>query len=427
MLKSEYYSQVHQLTITKTMIFLIITLAMIITLFLLRRRQPIGIAILVGGIFIWLCTDPTFKELKDAVIQMATTPRSYDLVGALYLVICLEIELRKSGCLAGMVEALSRMFSSRRFTLAVMPAFLGLLPSIGGARFSAPIVEEASKGFEAKPEDKAAINFWFRHIFEFSSPLVPGMILACGIAGVKIGDLIVHLGWLTIVAFILGWIVMVRGLKQTVATRTEVSSEEAKRHNMDFVLSLTPVIANVVLMVAFGLQASVSMIIVVVAMIPLLMFFNRHVSVKEVFIGALDYKMFANVICILLFIALLESTGVLALLVAAFESSPLPVPVIIGFLSFIIGLLTGISQGHVAIMMPIVAGISMGDLDLVGVAMVFGVAGQMVTPTHLCLTITVDYFKSDFFKTLKPVLWAQIPLALIFIAVSYFTWGTGWF
>lgn len=405
------------------MIFLIITLAMIITLFLLRRRQPIGIAILVGGIFIWLCTDPTFKELKDAVIQMATTPRSYDLVGALYLVICLEIELRKSGCLAGMVEALSRMFSSRRFTLAVMPAFLGLLPSIGGARFSAPIVEEASKGFEAKPEDKAAINFWFRHIFEFSSPLVPGMILACGIAGVKIGDLIVHLGWLTIVAFILGWIVMVRGLKQTVATRTEVSSEEAKRHNMDFVLSLTPVIANVVLMVAFGLQASVSMIIVVVAMIPLLMFFNRHVSVREVFIGALDYKMFANVICILLFIALLESTGVLALLVAAFESSPLPVPVIIGFLSFIIGLLTGISQGHVAIMMPIVAGISMGDLDLVGVAMVFGVAGQMVTPTHLCLTITVDYFKSDFFTTLKPVLWAQIPLTIIFIAVSYFTWG----
>ena len=409
------------------MIFLIITLAMIITLFLLRRRQPIGIAILVGGIFIWLCTDPTIKELKDAVIQMTTTPRSYDLIGALYLVICLEIELRKSGCLAGMVEALSRMFSSRRFTLAVMPAFLGLLPSIGGARFSAPIVEEASKGFEAKPEDKAAINFWFRHIFEFSSPLVPGMILACGIAGVKIGDLIVHLGWLTIVAFILGWIVMVRGLKQTEATKKSVSVEEAKRHNMDFILALTPVIANVVLMVAFGLQASVSMIIVVVVMIPLLMFFNRHVSVKEVFIGALDYKMFANVICILLFIALLESTGVLALLVAAFESSPLPVPVIIGFLSFIIGLLTGISQGHVAIMMPIVAGISMGDLDLVGVAMVFGVAGQMITPTHLCLTITVDFFKSDFFKTLKPVLWAQIPLSLIFIVVSYFTWGQGWF
>lgn len=409
------------------MIFLIITVAMVITLFLLRRRQPIGIAILTGGLFIWLCTDPTLGELTGAVTQMLSLPRNYDLVFALYLVICLEIELRKSGCLAGMVEALSRMFSSRRFTLAVMPAFLGLLPSIGGARFSAPIVEEAAKGFDAKAQDKAAINFWFRHIFEFSSPLVPGMILACGIAGVKIGDLIVHLGWLTIAAFLLGWIVMVRGLKETSAIKKEITVEEAKRHNLDFILALTPVIANVVLMVAFGLQASVSMVIVVVAMIPILMAFNRYVSVKEIFIGALDYKMFANVICILLFIALLDKTGVLAQLVAAFEASPLPIPVIIGILSFIIGLLTGISQGHVAIMMPIVAGLSMGDLDLVGVAMVFGVAGQMITPTHLCLTITVDYFKSDFFKTLKPVLMAQIPLSVLFIVVSYFTWGKSFF
>lgn len=409
------------------MIFLIITIAMLITLFLLRRHQPIGIAILVGGLFIWLCTDPTIKELTGAVTRMLSLPRNYDLVGALYLVICLEIQLRKSGCLAGMVEALSRMFSSRRFTLAVMPAFLGLLPSIGGARFSAPIVEEASKGFEVKPEDKAAINFWFRHIFEFSSPLVPGMILACGIAGVKVGDLIVHLGYLTIAAFLLGWIFMVRGLKQTDNIKKEISVEEAKHHNVDFILALTPVIANVTLMVAFGLQASVSMVIVVLAMIPVLMAFNRHVSIKEIFVGALDWKMFANVICILTFIQLLDQTGVLAQLVAAFEASPLPVPVIIGILSFIIGLLTGISQGHVAIMMPIVAGLSMGDLDLVGVAMVFGVAGQMITPTHLCFTITVDYFKSDFFKTLKLVLLAQIPLSALFITVSYFTWGKSFF
>ena len=76
------------------MIFLIITVAMLITLFLLRRHQPIGIAILAGGLFIWLCTDPKFDELTGAAVQMFTSPRSYDLVGALYLVICLEIELR---------------------------------------------------------------------------------------------------------------------------------------------------------------------------------------------------------------------------------------------------------------------------------------------------------------------------------------------
>ena len=408
-------------------IFLIIAIAMAITLVLLRKHFPIGIAIMVAGIFIWLMTGPQINELTQAVVQMVSLPRNYDLVIALYLVICLEIELRRSGCLTGMVQALYRMFSGPKFTLAVMPAFLGLLPSVGGARFSAPIVEEASKGLQITQENKAAINFWFRHIFEFSSPIVPGMILACGIAGVKVGDLIIHLGWLTILAFVLGWIVMVRPIHVVKNERSLESTQEAHHHNVDFILALAPVIVNVVLMVAFELNASVAMAIVVFAMFPVLMIFNRYVNLKEVFVGALDYKMFANIICILLFIQLLDCTGLLAQIVSSFESSVLPVPVIIGCIAFIVGVLTGISQGHIAIVMPIVAALSMGDLDLVGVAMVFGVAGQMITPTHVCLTITVDYFKSDFFKTLKPVVIAEIGLLLAFVAVSYLTWGQQFF
>ena len=404
-------------------IFIVILLAMALTLVLMRCKLPIGICIFGGGLFIWVCTNPDWRLITKAFEQMVTMSRTYDLVIALYLVICLEIELRKSGALAGMVQCLSRMFSSAKFTLAVMPAFLGVLPSIGGARFSAPIVQEAAKGMDVTAEDKAAINFWFRHIFEFSSPIIPGMILACGIAGVKIGDLIVHLGWMTIMAFILGWIVMVRPIKGAVNEVKEVTPEEKRREIIDFFVALGPVIANVVLMVAFELAASISMAIVVCSMVPVLYALNRPVSVKDIFVGALDWKLFANVGCILLFIQLLDTTGVLAQIVAAFKGSSLPIPVIIAIVSFIIGILTGLSQGHVAIVMPIVAALSMGDLDLVGVAMVFGVAGQMITPTHVCLTITVDYFKSDFFKTLIPVLIAQGALLVIFSVVSYFTWG----
>ncbi|MBR2960163.1 MAG: DUF401 family protein [Burkholderiaceae bacterium] len=403
--------------------FIVILLAMALTLVLMRCKLPIGICIFGGGLFIWVCTNPDWRLITKAVEQMVTMSRTYDLVIALYLVICLEIELRKSGALAGMVQCLSRMFSSAKFTLAVMPAFLGVLPSIGGARFSAPIVQEAAKGMDVTAEDKAAINFWFRHIFEFSSPIIPGMILACGIAGVKIGDLIVHLGWMTIMAFILGWIVMVRPIKGAVNEVKDVTPEEKRREIIDFFVALGPVIANVVLMVAFELAASISMAIVVCSMVLVLYALNRPVSVKDIFVGALDWKLFANVGCILLFIQLLDTTGVLAQIVAAFKGSSLPIPVIIAIVSFIIGILTGLSQGHVAIVMPIVAALSMGDLDLVGVAMVFGVAGQMITPTHVCLTITVDYFKSDFFKTLIPVLIAQGALLVIFSVVSYFTWG----
>lgn len=403
-------------------IFIIVLLAIAITLALLRFKQPIGIAILISGLFIWLCTDPTFNELSDALIQMLSKQSNYDLVGALYLVVCLEIELRKSGALAGMVQALYRMFKSPKFTLAIMPAFLGLLPSIGGARFSAPIVEEASKGVQITAEQKAGINFWFRHIFEFSSPLIPGMILACGIAGVKIGDLILHLGWLTIVAFVAGWLFLIQPLKVLSLKKPDQDRDLIHKHNVDFILSLVPVIANVILMVAFGLNAALSMAIVVVGMIPILMLMNRAVSIRDIFVGALDWKLFANVLSILLFIQILDTTGLLSQIVQAFQSSVLPIPVIIAMISFVIGMLTGLSQGHVAIVMPIVAALSMGNLSLVGIAMVFGVAGQMITPTHVCLTITVDYFKSDFFKTLGPVILAQLVVLITFAIVTYLTW-----
>ena len=403
-------------------IFIIVLLAIAITLALLRFKQPIGIAILISGLFIWLCTDPTFNELSDALIQMLSKQGNYDLVGALYLVVCLEIELRKSGALAGMVQALYRMFKSPKFTLAIMPAFLGLLPSIGGARFSAPIVEEASKGVQITAEQKAGINFWFRHIFEFSSPLIPGMILACGIAGVKIGDLILHLGWLTIVAFVAGWLFLIQPLKVLSLKKPDQDRDLIHKHNVDFILSLVPVIANVILMVAFGLNAALSMAIVVVGMIPILKLMNRAVSIRDIFVGALDWKLFANVLSILLFIQILDTTGLLSQIVQAFQSSVLPIPVIIAMISFVIGMLTGLSQGHVAIVMPIVAALSMGNLSLVGIAMVFGVAGQMITPTHVCLTITVDYFKSDFFKTLGPVILAQLVVLITFAMVTYLTW-----
>lgn len=177
-------------------IFLLLTIAMLMIILMLRRHIPIGPCMLTSGIFIWLMKAPELPYLVQALRETLTMPRTYDILFALYFVMCLEIELRTSGALAGMVQALQRIFSSAKVTLAVMPAFLGLLPSLGGARFSAPIVEEASKNLPIEQEHKAAINFWFRHIFEFSSPIIPGMIMACNIAGVSYSEFILHLACL---------------------------------------------------------------------------------------------------------------------------------------------------------------------------------------------------------------------------------------
>lgn len=402
-------------------IFLLLTITMVLIIFLLRRHIPIGPCMLAGGLLIWVVKSPELSYLVQAFTETLSLSRTYDIILALYFVMCLEIELRTSGALEGMVKELQRIFSSAKFTLAVMPAFLGLLPSLGGARFSAPIVEEASKDINITQEHKAAINFWFRHIFEFSSPIIPGMIMACSIAGVPFSEFIKHLFWLTILAFSTGWFVLIRPIKLDV-TKKPSNTEDANKNRADLILSLAPVIITFLLVVFFNFNASLSMGVVTAGMFLVLRFTNRFVNLKEVILGACDYKMFLNVICILYFIQILTVTNVLNEIVIAFQNSPLPVPVIIACVSLIIGVLTGMSQGHVAIVMPIVAAMQTGSLNLAGVAMAFGVAGQMLTPTHMCLVVTVDYFKSNFFQSLKPIAICEVIILTIFSIYTYFTW-----
>lgn len=403
-------------------IFALLIIAMAIIILMLRRHIPIGPCMLTGGLFIWLMKTPELHYLTQAFTETLSLPRTYDIIFALYFVMCLEIELRTSGALAGMVHALQKIFSSNRVTLAVMPAFLGLLPSLGGARFSAPIVEEASKGLELTNDHQAAINFWFRHIFEFSSPIIPGMIMACNIAGVAYSEFIMHLCWLTVLMFSVGWFVLIRPIKADSIKENAGSQAADEQGWQDLWLSLSPVVLTFVLVVFFNMNASVGMGVVTAGLFLVLHFTKREVSLKDVVVGAIDMKMFFNVLCILYFIQILTVTQVLQEIVAAFQSSPLPVPVIIACVSFIIGVLTGMSQGHVAIIMPIIAAMQTGSLNLAGVAMAFGVAGQMLTPTHMCLVVTVDYFKANFFKTLKPVLIGEVMLLTIFSVYTYFTW-----
>lgn len=392
---------------------------MILIVVLLRFKVLIGPAILSGGLLIWLFESRSFEKLWVAFTETLTMQRTWDLLLCLYFVMCLEVELRKSGSLHGMVVTLRNIFSSNKVTLAFMPAFLGLLPSLGGARFSAPIVQEASEGIAVDDEQKSAINLWFRHIFEFSNPLMPGVILACGIANVSIGDLIDQAGWVTILCFVLGWIFLIVPLKITDPEKATNTQHDRAIDWKSLILAFGPIVTSFLLIVAFDVQAALAMGLVVVAFIPLYFWFKRPISVKSVFTESLDKKLFFNVVCILYFIQLLTVIGTLDEIVNVFNNSALPQAVIIACLSFIFGVMTGMGQGYIAIVMPIVALMAPGNIVLVGIAMVYGMAGQMVTPTHLCILVTVEYFKSRLWKTIGKCGVLSLLMILIFSAWTY--------
>ena len=85
-------------------IYIILLAAIALMVILIRKKVPIGPAILAGGLLIWLALDRRPASLWAAFKSMVTMPRSYDLLFALYFVVCLEIEMRKSGILNGLVQ-----------------------------------------------------------------------------------------------------------------------------------------------------------------------------------------------------------------------------------------------------------------------------------------------------------------------------------
>lgn len=409
-----------------TNIFLQLIITVSIILILMSRKYYMGLCMLAGGIVLWLMRSGDPFLLATSFVSMLHQTRTYDLIISLYLIMCMEILLRSSGTLANMVNALKKAFSSDKAIIAIMPFFLGVLPSVGGARFSCPIVEESSRQYNASQEDKAAINYWFRHPCELFNPIVPGMIMACSISGVAYSEFLKGTFWICIVWLILGWILLIQPLKKIDTAEivddkaADTSEPEAKTSLVDVFLAIMPIFITFLLVVFLNLNASIAMILSTSLLYIILLLRKAEISLKDAILGAIDKKMFINIGFILYFVQILEDTGALSDVVAAFQVAPLPTPVIIAGITFVVAILTGMSQAYIAIVMPISAALSQsGDMLLLIITMVFGLAGLMLTPIHVCFTVTTDYFNASFFKVLYKIMLMIGIILAIFSGYQY--------
>lgn len=388
------------------------TLAVIVIA--LNRKVKMGIAMLAGSAILLICSEPSIAKLTTAAWRTAASHSTWEILFALYFVMCLEYQFRTGGIIDGLMAAARSLLKSDRVLLAIMPAFLGFLPSLGGAIFSAPLVESASKPYSLSSETKTTINYWFRHVWEYTNPIFTGMLLASQISGLSLSSLISHMAWLTVLSAVIGWLVLISPLKENLtAANTAGNSAPASTGYHYLLLATAPIIANFILVVFVKLPASVSMAMVVGTMI-----FVLHQSITDIramLVHALDSKLLGGIGGILFFQQILQQSGAINEIALLLHAVAIPPTVVIGIIAFVAGLLTGTSQGFVAIAFPFIAVMAPGDLTLAMISFVMGTAGQMLSPAHMCLLVTLDYFNADFFKTLRPV----FVLNVIMIVAAY--------
>ena len=368
-------------------------MAMII--WLLRRNVSMTAVMPVGAVLLALLYLLPPVRFAEAVWTGVAAPKSLEMTATLALTMVMENILRTTGMLGRMVSSLSAAITDRRIVMASLPAMIGMLPSPGGAVFSAPMVGEASEGMNATGEQKALINYWYRHIWEYVSPLYPGIILASGLTGISTQQLfLAHLPF-ALTVILSGAYFCFRGMEAGVGV-AELREKGRLKEFGTFLLMSSPILISLSLVVVFRISA----VIALSGGVLVLLVAHRYTPsrILKMLKESLSIKALFLVIGIMIFQEVLRATGALAGISAYFASSALPVPLIVGLIPFIAGVMTGLTVGYVGITFPLLMplmGVAQPSLWLESLAFASGFAGVMLSPVHLCFVLTREFFAAD--------------------------------
>ncbi len=240
--------------ITIALPFLKVIAAFCLMLIGIRNKLGLALSILAGGLFMGLIFGlSTVTLLKVSGVALVQEKFLF-LVTIVGSILILSDALERSGQSVRLMEALSGYLVRPRWRLIFFPALIGLLPMPGGAIFSAPMVKAVSTEMNLANEDRAVINYWFRHVWEMAWPLYPGIILTVALADIPVTTLIAR-SWPGVVAmFTIGWFFFLRGAAlNMVVVREEAVSLKLKGRRRKVVREGLPLIIAII--GAIGLEA----------------------------------------------------------------------------------------------------------------------------------------------------------------------------
>lgn len=401
----------------------------VVMMILLWRKKPLAPVVIGASILLALLYETDIAGFFNMVWMATKSPDTLDLVAILTMIMILERILRQQGYLERMLNALTGLFRDRRTVMALLPAFIGLMPSAGGALFSAPLVEQAV-GKTATAEQKAFVNFYYRHIWEYFLPIYPGVLLASKITEIPLQKMILGLMPFGILVILIGlpYLYSIKIKEVEVSEVSEVTSDMKNPQSQtgeyttsktlrrqlikDVAFSILPMVVVVGLVLA-----SVNATLAVITVVGILVIKHRYTPKKFISLAreAVAIKTLVVLWAIMFFREVMTSTGSIDGLPALLGKLPIPEFAIAGLISFMIAYLTGQTGFYVGIAFPVVIAAAGGAISLPLAVFVFmsGSAATMLSPMHLCFSLTIEYFKADLSKVLRTLLVLEGILVLL--------------
>ncbi len=363
---------------------------------LLSRRWNLGYVLLLGSALLGLLFGLPAPEILEQGLIAALDLKTLRLVAAVLLISTLGELLREVASMQQLVSSLQELVTDRRVVLASIPALIGLLPMPGGAMLSAPMIQEIGTELKLSPERKTYLNYWFRHVWEYIFPLYPALVLAGGVMDIPLSRLVLTQAPLTLSAIVAGALVGLRQIGGPGEARTAVGGAGRWHSLQVMALSIWPIALVIILSLGFRVELALSLAVAVVLVAAVNRVRPRPLG--RVLQRGLSPRTALLVFSIMIFKQMVEVSGAadaLSATLMAWRIAPVVVAVAV---PFALGMLTGWAVSMVGISFPLLLPFISGSevyLNYAVLAFAAGFIGVLLSPVHLCLALTRDYFHAD--------------------------------
>jgi len=384
-----------------------------VIIFLIKKKWKLEYVILLASLLAGVFFNLSPIQVGNNFVLALIDPATLKLIGIIVLVYILGGVLRKVESLRDLVDSLQGLVKDYRLTLAFIPALLGLIPMPAGAMFSAPMVKEVGGRVGLTPEEETFVNYWFRHIWEFVWPLFPGIILFAGLLKVEIQEVILVQFPLTITAVIVGFVWEYKYLKKDT---TLINKKDILFNLKKLFFGIWPILLIIILVLGTKTDLLFSLVIVILSLI----FSNiKKLSLKmlkEIIRNDIDLSVVILIASIMIFKRILQVSGGIEIIPEAFAKLGIHPFIVLFIIPFFISTMTGLGTAALGIGLPVLLPIIVqGEANLYYAMLAFtgSFAGVMISPMHLCLVVTRNYFKADMGKIYKMLI---LPLTIIILS-----------
>jgi integral membrane protein (TIGR00529 family) len=385
-------------------------------LILIRLKVRPGLAIFVGSLIISLLLLPP-RSLPEHMFHTLIDRQTLTLLVVVASALTLSRLMEVKGLLTSLATTMEKL--GPRLAMYLVPATIGLIPMPAGALVSATALRDLADRTGLTPERVTFINYWFRHIWEASLPVYPAIITTSVILSVQLSSVTLTLLPMTALLIALGTVSSYRMLKPN--KRHETAERTSKKSIAYNLLRTSWPILLIVGLVLAGLDAVIAFPLALV-----LLACQQRAKWPELKI-ALKYGADLHILfllyAVMLFKATIEGAGAADSLFSNMQYIGMPTPVLLAFLPFLMGFATGISMGFVGISLPLLVpfialGSQVNSYALM-LAYISGYVGVLLSPLHLCLILSIEYFKASFAKVYKLILPPLLAIEAVVVLIYY--------